>query len=64
MLRAPTRGGLYIVDKLVSELDKFTLIAMDNKPASLIPVALPATSDPGEPILESQSEVNIDPDTQ
>ena len=64
MLRAPARGGLYIVDKLASELDEFVLTAIDNKPASLIPVALPTTSDPGEPISESQPEVNIDPDTQ
>ena len=53
VLRAPARGGVYIVDKLASELDKFVLIAMDNKLASLVPIILPTISDPREPILES-----------
>ena len=52
MLRAPTRGSIYIVDKLIPKLDKFILIAIDNKPASLVPIVLSTISDPGEPILE------------
>ena len=51
MLRAPARGGIYVVDKVIPELDEFVLVATyisPNKSALITPIALLIASDSGE----------------
>ena len=51
VFRAPTRGGIYVVDKVTPELDEFVLVATytsPNKSALIAPIVLLTVSDSGE----------------
>ena len=51
VLRAPARGGIYVVDKVTPELDEFVLVATyisPNKSALIAPIILSIVSDSGE----------------
>ena len=51
VLRAPARGGIYVVDKVIPELDEFALVATYislNKSALIAPIVLLTVSDSGE----------------
>ena len=48
VLRAPARGGIYVVDKVTPELDEFALVATYTSPnelALIIPIVLLIVSD-------------------
>ena len=58
VLRAPARGGIYVVDKVIPELDKFALVATyisPNKSALIAPIILLTASDSGELFLDSET---------
>ncbi len=65
VLRAPARGGIYIVDKVAS-LDEFALAAVtasNSEPASFVSAALPAATIPDESMSDSEpQELNVDSD--
>ena len=57
VLRAPARGGIYVVDKVTPELDEFALVATytsPNESALIAPIVSLTVSDSGE--LSSDSE--------
>ena len=56
VLRAPARGGIYVVDKVTPELDEFVLVATyisPNKLALIAPIVLLTVSDSGS-FLQTQ----------
>ena len=57
VLRISARGGIYVVDKVIPELDEFILVATyisPNESALITPIILLTASDSGE--LSSDSE--------
>ena len=44
VLRAPARGGIYVVDKVIPELDEFILVATYTSPNKLALITLIASS--------------------
>ena len=60
MLRVPTRGGIYVVDKVIPELDEFVLVATytsPNKLALITPITLLTASDSGELSLDLETYI-------
>ena len=58
VLRVPTRGGIYVVDRIIPELDKFILVATyisPNKSALTAPIILLIASDSGELSLDLET---------
>ena len=58
VLRAPARGGIYVVDKVTPELDEFILVATyisPNESALITPIVLLTVSDSGELSLDSET---------
>ena len=58
VLRAPARGGIYVVDKVIPELDEFILVATytsPNKSALIAPIILLIVSDSGELSLDLET---------
>ena len=58
MLRVPARGGIYVVDKVIPELDEFILVATyisPNKSALIISFILLILSDSGELSLDLET---------
>ena len=58
MLQAPARGDIYVVDKVIPELDEFILVATyisPNKSVLITPIALLIVSDSGELSLDSET---------
>ena len=58
MLRAPARGGIYVVDKVIPELDEFILIATyisPTKSAFITPIILLTVSDSRELSLDLET---------
>ena len=58
MLRAPARGGIYVVDKVIPELDEFILVATyisSNESTLIAPITLLIASDSGELSLNSET---------
>ena len=58
VLRVPTRGGIYVVDKVIPELDEFILVATyisPNESALITPIILFIVSDSGELSLDSET---------
>ena len=58
MLRASARGGIYVVEKVIPELDEFVLVATyisSNKSALITPIALLIVSDSRELFLDLET---------
>ena len=58
VLRAPARGGIYVVDKVIPELDEFILVATyisPNKLALIAPIILSIVSDSRELSLDLET---------
>ena len=58
VLRAPARGGIYVVDKIILELDEFVLVATyisPNKSALITAIILLTVSDSRELSLDLET---------